>query len=80
MAKFQRLGPVWRKPRPKPWKQLKACAAWANERQAWADLLDLEPPTSATIEIEMADGSWLITESSNPADIEYITYIATEGS
>ena len=38
MAKFSRLGPIWRKPRPKPWKQLKNCARWSNERfeqQLW---------------------------------------------
>jgi len=52
LAKFQRIGPVWRKPKPKPWKQLKACAIWANERQS----LEFDPVYSQAIEIEIEAG------------------------
>ena len=54
MAKFQRLGPVWRKPKPKPWKQLKACAIWANERQS----LENDPVYSTATEIETEAGGY----------------------
>ena len=68
MAKFQRIGPVWRKPKPKPWKQLKACAIWANERQS----LD-EPVYSQAIELEVeAGGLYFVLEQ----DAE--SYIVTE--
>ena len=64
MAKFQRLGPVWRKPKPKPWKQLKACARWANERQ-WIE--DNDPNASLPIEILTGEGYAIVLEQS-PAD------------
>jgi hypothetical protein len=75
LAKFQRLGPVWRKPKPKPWKQLKACAIRANERQ-WVD--EFDPFFSTPIEIATADGQYaFITEQSDPTQPQYFI---TEGA
>ena len=69
MAKFQRLGPVWRKPKPKPWKQLKNCARWANERQ-WID--EYDPFYSTPIELVTADGTLaFITEQSDPSTPQF---------
>jgi len=64
LAKFQRLGPVWRKPKPKPWKQKKACTIWANERQ-WID--DNDPLGSLSVEIVTGEG-WPIVIEQSPAD------------
>ena len=52
MAKFQRLGPIWRKPKPKPWKQKKAATIWANERQSLED----DPVFSLPVEFEAEQG------------------------
>jgi hypothetical protein len=52
LAKFQRLGPIWRKPKPKPWKQKKAATIWANERQSLED----DPTFSLPVEIEAEQG------------------------
>jgi hypothetical protein len=69
LAKFQRLGPVWRKPKPKPWKQLKACTIWANERQS----LENDPVYSTAIEIEVeAGGFYFVLEQDDSI------YIAAE--
>ena len=62
MAKFQRLGPVWRKPKPKPWKQKKACTVWANERQ---NFMEYDPSYTSAIEIVTGEGFPIFTESSN---------------
>jgi hypothetical protein len=62
LAKFQRLGPVWRKPNPKPWKQLKACAARANFFQ---DLRDSDPLVSIPVEILTEAGDLLVLEQSS---------------
>ena len=69
MAKFQRLGPVWRKPKPKPWKQLKACAIWANERQS----LENDPVYSAATEIETEAGGYFFVLEQDTA-----TYLIVE--
>ena len=69
MAKFQRIGPVWRKPKPKPWKQLKACAIWANERQSLED----DPVYSTQIEIEIEQGNYYFVLEQDTA-----TYLITE--
>jgi len=75
LAKFQRLGPVWRKPKPKPWKQLKACTSRANLFQF---VREFDPNASSAIEITTANGQYaFITEQSNAATPEYIQ---TEGS
>ena len=62
MAKFQRLGPVWRKPKPKPWKQKKACTVWANERQSF---MEYDPSYTSAIEIVTGEGLPIFTEGSN---------------
>ena len=69
MAKFQRIGPVWRKPNPKPWKQLKACAARANRFQ---DIRDSDPLASIPVEFITESGDYLVLEQ----DINI--YIAAE--
>ena len=72
MAKFQRLGPVWRKPRPISWQKRKACARWANERQ-WLE--DNDPLASLPIEIVTGEG-WAIVIEQSAADP--LTFIAVE--
>jgi len=81
LAKFQRLGPVWRKPRPNPWQKQKNLTRWANLRQEWYDEQQQDPATSVPIEIalEGAAGFYLITEQSNPSSLETTVYIQTEG-
>ena len=69
MAKFQRLGPVWRKPKPKPWKQKKAATIWANERQ-WID--DFDPNYSTAVEFVTEDGYAFMVEGSDIAAPQYI--------
>ena len=54
MAKFQRLGPVWRKPKPISWQKRKACTIWANERQS----LENDPVYSAATEFEAEQGGY----------------------
>ena len=69
MAKFQRLGPIWRKPKPKPWKQKKAATVWANERQY---IEQFDPFYSTPIELATADGQYaFITEQSDPSAPEF---------
>jgi hypothetical protein len=65
LAKFQRLGPVWRKPSPKPWKQKKACTIWANERQYLDDQnIVFDFNSSAEVEISTEEGWVFVTEIS----------------
>ena len=74
MAKFSRLGPVWRKPKPNHWKKQKNLARWANERQMYEESIEFSTP----IEIVTVDGSYgFITEQSSDANP---VYFATEGS
>jgi hypothetical protein len=64
LAKFSRLGPVWRKPKPKPWKQLKNCARWANERQYASEF---DPEFTLDTEILTGEGWGILLESADPA-------------
>ena len=75
MAKFSRLGPVWRKPKPNHWKKQKNLARWANERQY---IEEYDPFYSTPIELATADGQYaFITEQSDPSAPEYFI---TEGA
>jgi hypothetical protein len=69
LAKFQRLGPVWRKPKPKPWKQKKACTIWANERQYAAEF---DPEFTTDTEIVTGEGWAILLESADPSLPIYI--------
>jgi hypothetical protein len=59
LAKFQRIGPVWRKPKPKPWKQLKAATIRANFFQ---EVRDSDPLASIPIEFITESGDFLVQE------------------
>ena len=74
MAKFQRLGPVWRKPKPLHWKKQKNLARWANERQGFSENNPLE---TAAIEIETAEGWYILLEQSGATEADYI-FVGTE--
>jgi hypothetical protein len=66
LAKFQRIGPVWRKPKPKPWKQLKSCTVHANFFQYLRDEnIIYDADTSAEVEITTEEGWVFVTEQSN---------------
>ena len=81
MAKFQRIGPVWRKPSKLHWKQQKALAHRSNFWQEVYDQQQQDPATSLPIEIalEGAFGYYLITEQSNLSSLDTAVYIQTEG-
>jgi len=68
LAKFQRLGPVWRKPKPNHWKKQKNLARWANERQSLEELVH-----SAPIEIETEAGGYFFVLEQDTA-----TYLIVE--
>jgi hypothetical protein len=72
LAKFQRLGPVWRKPQPLHWKKQKNLTRWANERQ-WIE--DNDPLGSLALEIVTGEG-WTIVIEQSPADP--LIFIAVE--
>ena len=63
MAKFQRLGPVWRKPKPNPWKKQKNLARWANERQGFTEC---DPSFTDAIEIVTGEGLPIFLEGTGP--------------
>ena len=82
MAKFQRLGPVWRKPSRNSWQKQKNLTRWANERQAWTEEQQRDPAFSLATEIAMEGPILyvLATEQSNISTYETTTFIVTEGS
>jgi len=63
LAKFQRLGPVWRKPKPNPWKKQKNLARWANERQGFTEY---DPSFTDAIEIVTGEGLPIFLEGTEP--------------
>jgi hypothetical protein len=63
LAKFQRLGPIWRKPKPKPWKQKKAATIRANERQGFTEY---DPLYTDAIEIVTGEGLPIFLEGTQP--------------
>jgi hypothetical protein len=65
LAKFQRLGPVWRKPKPNPWKKQKNLARWANERQGFTEY---NPLYTDAIEVVTGEGYPIFLEGSVESD------------
>ena len=75
MAKFQRIGPVWRKPKPKPWQKLKACTVRANQFQFIREF-----DVTASSAIELIDESGVFVFITEPSSTNTPEYFVTEGS